>query len=835
MTTGSQELVEVQPFHGKRVLILGLGSFGGGLGATRFCVNDGAQVTVTDLRSEMALEKSLAQLQGMPIDFRLGGHDGINPSDFDVIIVNPAVPKSSPIVQDAQQRGIPLTSEMNIFAARCPGKMIGITGSNGKTTTTALTAHLMEATDRKVWLGGNIGASLLEHLDEIGNRDAVVLELSSFQLDDMHRIKKSPNVGVLLNLTPNHLDRHGNFEAYAAAKSAVFAYQTAKDIAILNFDDVRVAKMQPLVPSRLAFYSTAKQLHPGGFIDRGEFAINLGKSTKRICPVRHLRLPGRFNRGNALAAILAASVMGAKPDAIAKLLPKFKGVEHRIEFCGERDGVRFYNDSVSTTPESTLASLTALTQDTWLIVGGEDKGLEYDKFAKLVVGKSRVVGAVGIGRVGPDIIRELRTAKDALRKPKFHAITAEGIPEALMKLRKLVKRGQVIVLSPATSSFDQYDNFEQRGAHFKELVPEFRVEERPRTRPAGRPAASAPPTKTHPDMASATATASQPDNTSPNADWSDDDDPWRESGDAAGETIGTVGEGHAPMTGVTDGFDEPGSAAGGFPGDPNDPYAQAPAAGGWAAGQDAAGGAWEADEQWGGGFTDAGDPAWGESGGFPGFDDGAGAAPPDDGAFYDPNQDAYQQQYADDGQQYYAEDGQQYADDGQQYYAEDGQQYADDGQQYYAEDGQQYAADGVYYDDQGQAYYEDPNQAGYTDPNQGYADENQYQQDYAPMPGQQAFDQMGYGGTGDTYPVQQDFGAPGGGDDGGDFPDFSDPSAVFGDYADDNTSYRDFGSQDVAPPQPDGADGMMPPPGQPGFDDGPIARREPPPDDESFQ
>ena len=466
----SGELPERQSLRGRNVLIMGLGSFGGGLGAARFCAQQGANLTVTDLRSDTELRPTLSKLQGLKIQYRLGTHEGINFAGYDAIVVNPAVDPRNPLLDAARNAGVYLTSEMNLFMARCPGKVVGITGSNGKTTTTALTAHLMKASDRKVWMGGNIGMSLLERAHEIGEKDAVVLELSSYQLEDLHRSRISPTVGILLNLSPNHLDRHGSMEGCAAAKMAIFAWQTPKDIALLNYDDVRVARLQQEVKSRLAMFSVARKVQPGGYIMRSDFTVDLGGGAKSVCPVKDLQLPGRHNRSNALAAIIAAMVMRTPAKKIGDQLRSFKGVEHRCEYVGDRESVKFYNDSVSTTPESTIASLTGFKQaDTWLILGGADKGLQYEQLAETIATQQRVAGVACIGEIGPEMAHVVRSACES-RGRQLQIIEAGSLPDAMDELRRTVRPNQIVLLSPATSSYDQYNNFEERGGHFKELV-----------------------------------------------------------------------------------------------------------------------------------------------------------------------------------------------------------------------------------------------------------------------------------------------------------------------------------------------------------------------------
>ncbi len=461
------DLRETQTLQGKPVLILGLGLFGGGLGAARFCAQQGAKVTVSDLKSESELAPSLKQLEGLPIRYKLGSHEGLPFGKFHMVVVNPAVPKDSPAVQQAEAQGAYLTSEMNLFMARCPGKVVGVTGSNGKSTTTALIAHLLQGSDRRVWLGGNMGVSLLEQVHEIGERDAVVLEFSSFLLEDLHCIQVSPTVAVLLNITPNHLDRHGSMEAYTWAKSAIFRYQRSREITILNYDDPRASLLQGDVPSRLALYSLKKKIQPGGWVERGEYRMDLGKEAKRVASVSACPLPGAYNRSNALAAILAAAVMRTPPSEIERLLPTFPGLEHRLESCGERDGVTFYNDSVSTTPESSIASASAFPgQRLWLIAGGADKQLAYYELAEALT-ESNVAGVIGFGEIGGRMVEECRHQPDLASLP---LIAVPDLAQALETLRPLAKPGEVVLFSPATASYDQYANFEQRGYHFKELI-----------------------------------------------------------------------------------------------------------------------------------------------------------------------------------------------------------------------------------------------------------------------------------------------------------------------------------------------------------------------------
>mgnify|MGYP003871731811 CR=1 FL=1 len=462
-------------FAGKRVTVMGIGLFGGGVGVARFLARQGAHVTATDLKDAATLAPSIAQLAGLPIALHLGGHTPADFTDADLVVVNPAVGDDSPYLALARNAGVQLETEINLFFKLCPAPILGITGSNGKSTATALAAHLLEAGPRRVWLGGNIGRSLLEDLDAIRPGDLVVLELSSFQLERLAWTGLSPALSVVLNLSPNHLDRHKTFEAYARAKQPIILNQRDTDAAILNADCEHVSTWGALGAGRKLFFSTRRPVERGAWRDGPRALWRDGGSPQELFRGGDLMLRGEHNLGNALAAAAAAVLCGVPIEAIAPRLAAFKPLEHRLEFVRTLDGVAYYNDSKATTPEAGIAGVEAFDEPVVLIAGGYDKHLPFDKFAEAVV--KRAKAAVLIGATAARIRDAIAATGPA---PITHVVTvptlsdaAATLAEAIATARALARPGDVVLLSPACASYDMFDNFEQRGALFKRLVMEL--------------------------------------------------------------------------------------------------------------------------------------------------------------------------------------------------------------------------------------------------------------------------------------------------------------------------------------------------------------------------
>ena len=397
------------------------------------------------------LAESLEQLKDLPVTMRLGGHDPGDLDDCDLLVVSPAVPKErSEFVQEAIARGIPLTSEMNLFIERCPARrIIGVTGSAGKSTTTAMLGSVLEAAHQAgalgpVWVGGNIGQSLLADLPRMRPDDLVVLELSSFQLEDLASLPWSPGLSVITNIQPNHLDRHIKMEAYIAAKLNIVRFQKRGDIVFVHRRDEELAR-------RVA------ELRAESRLERFAFDPLFA---------RDLRVSGQHNRDNAAAAVAVARTLGISDGIIAGGLSSFAGLPHRLEFVACHKGVRYFNDSKSTTPESSCIALEAFEEPVVILVGGGDKGVSFEKLGRRLAARAKAV--VCYGQTGRTLFQEVsRHVRDA---PAARVVLAEGFEDAVRQAAASAEAGDVVVLSPACNSFDMFANYEQRGERFRQLV-----------------------------------------------------------------------------------------------------------------------------------------------------------------------------------------------------------------------------------------------------------------------------------------------------------------------------------------------------------------------------
>lgn len=453
-------------FKNKKITVMGLGLFGGGVGVAQFLARQGANVTVTDLRNTAELSSSMKQLEGLPISYKLGGHSEEDFINADIVIVNPAVPKNSKFIQIARNNRVQVDTEINIFFKLCPAPIIGITGSNGKSTTTTLTGKILEETQRKTWIGGNIGKSLLEYLEEMKPADIVVLELSSFQLEELNHTKKSPHLSVVTNISPNHLDRHTNMDEYIQAKKAIILHQNSRDYAILNYDDTELRRWKNDCNGHVLWYSAKQALANGAFIKSNDLIISVNGQNTAIPCVSSVKIPGIHNLQNVLAASCAAYLAGARRQHIEKAITTFTGLEHRLEFVREVNGVRYYNDSKATTPESSIAAVTAFQAQVILIAGGYDKGSSFGEFAGACAQHTKVV--VLIGKTAGKIKELILKKKGSGEIPSIFML--KTFEEAFRQANALAKAGDVILLSPACASYDMFLNYEERGRKFKDMV-----------------------------------------------------------------------------------------------------------------------------------------------------------------------------------------------------------------------------------------------------------------------------------------------------------------------------------------------------------------------------
>lgn len=461
-------LTAPRDYRGLRVTVMGLGAFGGGEGAARFLAARGARVTITDLKPEQELQPAMQRLAGVAgIDFRLGRHEPVDFTSADLLVVNPAVPRDSPYLRLAAAAGIPLTSEMNLFWLHHRGRVVGVTGSNGKSTTSALTHALLQSGGVPCRLGGNIGVSLLPDVDGIGADEWVVLELSSFQLDDLDHLRRSPAVAIVTNFTPNHLDRHASLDEYRAAKQTILRWQASDGLAILNGDDADVAAWP--ASGRRAFYGTADTGHVAARVTADHVTASFDGLRCDFDLGDHVALPGRHNAQNVAAATLAALACGADPGSIASGVRAFRGLPHRLQFVAEVGRRRFYNDSKATTPDAALAALTAFAPDqrVILLAGGSDKGIDLTPFARTIA--RRVAAVALLGETAATLEAVIRgctpTSPPLLRAASLTAAFAWAVEQS--------RPGDVVLLSPGCASYDWFANYEDRGDQFMALVHEL--------------------------------------------------------------------------------------------------------------------------------------------------------------------------------------------------------------------------------------------------------------------------------------------------------------------------------------------------------------------------
>jgi UDP-N-acetylmuramoylalanine--D-glutamate ligase len=448
----------------QKVTIMGLGLFGGGLGAAEYFARKGSAVTITDLKSEEQLRSSLEKLDGHPVTLHLGGHRESDFTDADLVVVNPAVPRNCEYIALARRHGVRLATEITLFFELCPAPILGVTGSSGKTTTTAMIGRMLDDGIRPAHIGGNIGRSLLPDIESIAPGDTVVLELSSFQLEWLGEAGMSPRMAVVTNINPNHLDRHETMESYVAAKKNIIAHQDPGCCAVLNSDDPELRRWVNDIRGELLWFSASTRPENGAFVREGTIVVRRDGVETEIAPVSALRLPGVHNLQNALAAVAACSAIGAAPAMMAKALGEFEGIEHRLEFVCERNGVCFYNDSKATTPEAAMAALDSFDRPIVLIAGGYDKRVCLESLARKIFEKARA--AVLIGKTAGTLSLQL----DQYSRAGFAWTCARTFPAAVKEAARRARPGDIVLLSPASASYDMFTNYEERGNRFKQLV-----------------------------------------------------------------------------------------------------------------------------------------------------------------------------------------------------------------------------------------------------------------------------------------------------------------------------------------------------------------------------
>ncbi len=441
----------------KRVLVVGLGK--SGLAAAHFLQARGARVTVSDARPA-TLIADLPELLEHDFMVEAGSHGLLTFRRQDLIVVSPGVPLTTPALTQVRALGAHIIAELELGAQFLKGEVVAVTGSNGKTTTTTLIGEILKAAGRPALVGGNIGRPVTALVDESTPESWSVLEVSSFQLETVEAFK--PKIAMVLNITPDHLDRHGTFEVYAGLKARITEFQTAEDFLVLNGEDKNCQMVAAKTKAQVFWFSTRRPIKQGAFV-HGEsilFVPREGAKPEPVMPVAEIPLAGAHNRENVLAAVCAARLAGVEAETIREAVGRFKAVEHRLEFVREAGGVRYYNDSKATNVDATLKAVEAFAGGVHLILGGKDKGSDYRVLDPLL--RERVKTVITIGSAAEKIERQL----DGVVKIE----RAETLERAVALAHEAAVAGDTVLLAPACASFDQFENYEQRGRVFKELV-----------------------------------------------------------------------------------------------------------------------------------------------------------------------------------------------------------------------------------------------------------------------------------------------------------------------------------------------------------------------------
>lgn len=456
--------------RGKKVAILGFGAEGES--AARFLLNKGAEVSVFDAREEANLEQEKIEgLRKRGVSFHFNSYPETF-SSFDFIIRSPGIRLSSSVIEKVREQGVPLTSLIKLFFDFCPARIIGVTGTKGKGTTSSLIYEMLKKQGSDAYLGGNIGIPPLDFLDKLTESSWVVLELSSFQLQDL---EKSPNIAVVLMITSEHLDYHKDVREYVDAKRNILRFQGPQDIAILNRDYSATNESDTLTLGKLYFVSREREVKEGCFVEDGWIVIRTDSSSdKRIIPIKDILLPGKHNLENVCPASMAAYLAGVDVKNIAQVLQEFKGLEHRLELVRIFNGVKYYDDSFSTTPETAIAAIEAFEAPMVLILGGSSKNSDFEKLGRTIREAKNIKAIIGIGDEWQRIRATIDTSTSlgaSISQLTFDIVEdCFNMREIVQKASKIAKIGDVVILSPACASFDMFKNYKERGEQFKKEV-----------------------------------------------------------------------------------------------------------------------------------------------------------------------------------------------------------------------------------------------------------------------------------------------------------------------------------------------------------------------------
>jgi UDP-N-acetylmuramoylalanine--D-glutamate ligase len=440
----------------KRVLVVGLGK--SGVAAALFLRSEGARVTVSDSKTPDQLKEEIPRLLDQGIAVETGGHGDRTFQNQDLIVVSPGVPLDAPPLQQARAHGEKIIGEIELAGCFFPGRMVAITGSNGKTTTTALAGAVVVNGGFPALVGGNIGTPAISLVEQATEDTILVLEVSSFQLETIETFR--PHIAVVLNVTPDHLDRHRSFNAYVDAKARIFENQQSRDFAVLNADDPTCVGMASRTRAQIFWFSRKHEVKQGAQVREGRILFRDADGEREIMLVSEIPLKGAHNVENVLAAVCVGMLSDVEPRRISKAVREFRAVEHRLEFIASIGGVEYYNDSKATNVDATIKALESFAGNIQLILGGKDKGSDYGVLNELL--KERVKCVYTIGAAAAKIESQIKGAAEVMH--------AETLENAIRQASEAAVPGDIVLLAPACASFDQFRNYEHRGKVFKEVV-----------------------------------------------------------------------------------------------------------------------------------------------------------------------------------------------------------------------------------------------------------------------------------------------------------------------------------------------------------------------------
>jgi UDP-N-acetylmuramoylalanine--D-glutamate ligase len=455
-------------WRNKRVVILGLARQGTAL--AQYLVRQGAQVVITDSKPAEQLADWLKVLEPFPIEYVLGAREAGNRpitllDGADLLCLSGGVPAGVPLAQEARRRGIVVSNDSQLFLEAVTCRVVGLTGSAGKTTTTTLTGKMVAASGQVTWVGGNIGNPLIADVEQMKVGDIAVMELSSFQLELM---TKSPQVAGVLNITPNHLDRHGTMAEYISAKSRILEFQASDGLAVLGRDDENSRKLEQVARGKVWWFSAQEDVMAGTFLRQGQVYLRDGEREQQVCAVSDIQLRGAHNVLNVLAACALSGAVGASPAAMREVVAGFYGVAHRLELVREWQGAKWYNDSIATAPERVVAALRSFEEPVVLLAGGRDKKLPWDEWAALARQKTRAV--IAFGECADLIVKAAEEENKHGSTPPLQVLRCGPMAEAVQQAAKVAQPGDVVLLSPGGTSYDEFKDFEERGQKFRALV-----------------------------------------------------------------------------------------------------------------------------------------------------------------------------------------------------------------------------------------------------------------------------------------------------------------------------------------------------------------------------